>query len=126
MFTQLQEHGDRTYGGLGIGLTLAKRLIELHGGTIEARSDGPGQGSLFIVSLPLASAADSGQAPATADDGRADGRCRILVAEDHPAAAEMMRLMLTFKGHDVQIADDGEQAVAIAEQFEPRIAFLDI
>jgi CheY-like chemotaxis protein/nitrogen-specific signal transduction histidine kinase len=126
LFTQLQEHGDRTYGGLGIGLTLARRLIELHGGTIEASSDGPGRGSVFSVSLPLSAFAPSDEIFDVGADHQPAGRCRVLVAEDHPDAAEMMRLMLTFKGHDVRVADDGEQAVAIADVFEPRIAFLDL
>jgi signal transduction histidine kinase/ActR/RegA family two-component response regulator len=126
MFTQLQEHGDRTYGGLGIGLTLAKRLIELHGGTIEASSEGPGRGSVFTVRLPTAAVACPGDTLSRDGDSRPVGPCRVLVAEDHPDSAEMMRLMLSFKGHDVRIADDGERAVAIAEEFEPQIAFLDI
>lgn len=125
MFTQVQEFRDRTQGGLGIGLTLAKRLIELHGGTIEAASEGPGCGTTFTVRLPLAAPMERAAAADT-DSAEPRGECRVLVAEDNPDAAEMMRVMLTFKGHDVRVAANGLQAVAIAEQFDPHIGFLDI
>jgi signal transduction histidine kinase/CheY-like chemotaxis protein len=126
MFTQLQGFRDRTHGGLGIGLTLAKRLVELHGGTIEAHSDGRGRGSTFTIRLPLAPALEA--APDRASSGRAPagpGR-RILIAEDNADAAEMMRIMLEMKGHEVRVATDGAEAVSIAREFRPAIAFLDI
>jgi CheY-like chemotaxis protein/anti-sigma regulatory factor (Ser/Thr protein kinase) len=125
MFAQVQEFRDRTQGGLGIGLTLAKRLVELHNGTIEATSEGAGCGTTFTVRLPLAAATER---PLVADmnAGGKPGECRVLIAEDNPDAAEMMRVMLTFKGHDVRVAANGLQAVAIAEQFDPHIGFLDI
>jgi CheY-like chemotaxis protein len=125
MFTQLQPRSDRTHGGLGIGLTLVRRLVELHGGTVEAHSEGEGRGACFTVRLPLARPADSERAPAHAERAAAAG-CRILVAEDNHDAAEMMRVMLEVKGHDVRIAHDGVEAVALAESFKPHIAFLDI
>jgi signal transduction histidine kinase/ActR/RegA family two-component response regulator len=124
MFTQLQAHRDRTQGGLGIGLTLARRLIVLHGGTIEARSDGPGQGSSFIVRLPLAHSVE--QRPSEAGDLAPSGPCRVLVAEDNADTAEMMRVMLAVKGHDVRVAGDGIAAIEVARAFHPHIAFLDI
>ena len=126
MFTQLPAERDKTHGGLGIGLTLAKRLIELHHGTIEARSDGPGRGSQFIVKLPVSEEHAVADSTTTAAATLAPRGCRVLVAEDDRDAAEMMEAMLHHKGHDVRIAFDGEQAVAIAEAFEPQIAFLDI
>ena len=125
MFTQLQAHRDRTLGGLGIGLTIAKRLVALHGGTIEARSEGPGRGSTIIVRLPVAQAVTERLAIGATDRSLA-GPCRVLVAEDNPDAAEMMRVMLTFKGHDVRIASDGVAAIELARLFDPHIAFLDI
>jgi PAS domain S-box-containing protein len=125
MFTQLQPHRNRTHGGLGIGLTLARRFVELHGGTIEAGSEGLAHGSSFIVRLPLAKAAEAERSAGHAEQAACDV-CRILVAEDNHDAAEMMRVMLEVKGHDVRIAADGVQAVALAETFEPQIAFLDI
>jgi signal transduction histidine kinase/ActR/RegA family two-component response regulator len=127
MFTQLQAHRDRTLGGLGIGLSLAKRLVELHDGTIEARSEGPGQGSSLIVRLPAAQAAPVDEpAPALQATPHAPGDCRVLIAEDNPDAAEMMQMMLQVTGHDVRVARDGTDAVAMASTFEPHIAFLDI
>jgi PAS domain S-box-containing protein len=127
MFTQLQAHRDRTYGGLGIGLTLSRRLVQLHGGTIEAASEGPGRGSQFTIRLPLATIAQGKEARPDVDE-RTPFRvgCRVLVAEDSPDAAEMLSLMLGIKGHDVRVAADGEQAVAIGSKFEPQIAFVDI
>jgi signal transduction histidine kinase len=127
MFTQLQEHRDRTYGGLGIGLSLAKRLVDLHGGSIAVRSEGPDLGTSVTVSLPLAITGLAGDQPPAGRERAAPGeRCRILVAEDNEDAAEMMRVMLEFKGHDVRVARDGLQAVDIAAAFKPQIAFLDI
>jgi PAS domain S-box-containing protein len=125
MFTQLQAHRDRTFGGLGIGLSLAKRLVELHGGTVEARSEGPGRGSTFIVRLPTTPAPAEEAQPAT-KDARPPSHCRVLIAEDNADAAEMMEVMLAMKGYDVRVARDGSDAVAIAATFKPHIAFLDI
>ena len=127
MFTQLQAHRDRTYGGLGIGLTLSRRLVQLHGGTIEASSEGPGHGSQFTIRLPLKTVPQEKAARPDADEGAPlNVGCRVLVAEDSPDAAEMLSLMLSIKGHDVRVAADGEQAVAIGSTFEPQIAFVDI
>jgi signal transduction histidine kinase len=126
MFTQLQEHRDRAQGGLGIGLTLAKRLVEMHGGTIEAQSEGLGSGSRFVVRLPITPDADVEDDVGGRESLSASVGYRVLVAEDNPDAAEMMRLMLEFKGHDVQVAADGMEAIALAERFAPHIAFVDI
>jgi PAS domain S-box-containing protein len=126
MFTQLQEHRDRTHGGLGIGLTLAKRLIELHGGSIDVRSEGAGRGTRVTVSLPVTKPAAAARSHGMGDASAAAAPCRILVAEDNEDAAEMMRVMLQFKGHDVRVAADGVQAVEVASAFKPHIAFLDI
>ncbi len=125
MFTQLDARSDRTRGGLGIGLTLVRRLVELHGGTIEATSEGEGKGSSFTVRLPLARAAET-ERPTTHAERELAGTCRILIAEDNHDAAEMLRVMLEMKGHDVRIAYDGVEAVELAGSFEPQIAFLDI
>ena len=125
MFMQLEVHRDRTHGGLGIGLTLARRLVELHGGTIAAESEGPGHGSRFIVRLPLAAAEEDAQA-ATAHEAPGTTTCRVLIAEDNHDAAEMLRVMLEFKGHEVRVASDGIQAVTLVETFDPAIAFVDI
>jgi CheY-like chemotaxis protein len=126
MFTQLQAHRDRTYGGLGIGLTLSRRLVQLHGGTITASSDGPGHGSQFTVRLPLANLAAEDGARGGGRGHRARGAmprpgCRRQSGrggDDEPDARH--------EGHDVRVAADGEEAVAIGTAFEPQIAFVDI
>ena len=125
MFTQLQDFRDRTQGGLGIGLTLARRLVELHGGTIEAFSEGIGRGSCFVIHLPLLDAA-AGQSTKAPAPERSSPTRRVLVAEDNADAAEMMRVMLGLNGHDVRVAADGAEAVAVAKTFRPHIAFIDI
>jgi signal transduction histidine kinase len=126
MFAQLDESIDRAEGGLGIGLTLARRLIELHGGTIEASSAGAGRGSTFVVRLPLSVAAADVAAPPPAPAGDVVAPRRILIAEDIPDAAEMLRVMLDLMGHEVKVAADGVQAVALAKEYQPDIALLDI
>jgi signal transduction histidine kinase/CheY-like chemotaxis protein len=124
MFVQIEPRDRRARSGLGIGLALAKRLIELHGGHIEARSDGAGTGTTFVVRLPVVAGAR--REPAQPRLQRAQARCRVLVAEDIPDAAEMLRLMIECMGHQVLVAADGVQAVELAEKFEPQIAVLDI
>ncbi len=126
MYTQLQEHRDRTYGGLGIGLTLAKRLVEMHGGSIEAASEGPGRGSRFDVTLPTLAVVEPEATRRASEPAAPLPPCRVLVADDNPDASEMMRLLLGFKGHEVRVAEDGIKAVELARSFEPHIAFLDI
>ena len=124
MFVQIEPTATRARSGLGIGLALAKRLIELHEGSIEAHSFGAGTGTTFVIRLPTVAAATV--QPARGGPPRTTTRCRVLVAEDIPDAAEMMRLMLDSMGHDVRLAADGVQAVESAKAFEPQIAFLDI
>ena len=125
MFRQLQPERDHALGGLGIGLSLARRLLELHGGTLSAHSEGLDRGSTFAARIPLAAGMIQ-----TADGAvpryEFTTPCRVLVADDNPDTAEMMRTMLEFKGHDIRTANDGAQAVALAEAFRPEIAFLDI
>jgi CheY-like chemotaxis protein len=124
MFVQIEQTADRPRSGLGIGLALAKRLIELHNGRIDARSNGAGTGTVFTVRLPLAAAAD--KQTSTKHTVPAQAPCRVLVADDIPDAAEMMHLMIECMGHDVRVAADGVQAVALAMEFRPQIALLDI
>ena len=125
MFMQVDRASDRAQSGLGIGLTLAKRLIELHHGRLTARSQGRGHGTTFEVRLPSATAPVEQQERTKAATAAAPP-CRVLVAEDIPDAAEMLRLMLESMGHEVRVAADGVQAVALAHEFAPRVALLDI
>jgi signal transduction histidine kinase/ActR/RegA family two-component response regulator len=126
MFMQVDRSSDRAQSGLGIGLTLAKRLIELHHGRLEARSEGRGRGTTFEVRLPAVSAPSERRETAKTVGHPAAASCRVLVAEDIPDAAEMLRLMLESMGHEVRVAADGVQAVALAREFAPRVALLDI
>jgi PAS domain S-box-containing protein len=124
MFMQLDRSSDRAQSGLGIGLALAKRLIELHDGSIEVRSPGRGRGTTFIVRLPATTPRI--EQPVPEGPQKAAASCRVLIAEDIPDAAEMLRLMVESMGHEVRVAADGVQAVSIAREFVPRIALLDI
>ncbi|MDQ6620190.1 MAG: ATP-binding protein [Pseudomonadota bacterium] len=126
MFTQVDRSLERTQAGLGVGLTLARRLVDLHGGTIEARSEGLNQGSQFVVTLPVTAA----QVPKplvrpTADGGVTFGH-RILVADDNVDFAESFALILRMLGNEVRVVHDGARAVEQAATFEPEFCFLDI
>jgi PAS domain S-box-containing protein len=112
-------------GGLGIGLTLARRLITLQRGTLVARSDGPGRGAVFVIRLPIATD-PSLPAPGDGAPRAAATPLRILVADDNADAAESLAMLLRMDGHEVRIAADGEAAVGIAADFMPEIALLDV
>jgi CheY-like chemotaxis protein len=127
MFAQIDSTAARAEGGLGIGLALVKGLVELHGGRIEAQSDGPGGGSTFTAHLPLTVSALV-EAPATGTGTSPDpaiGR-RVLVAEDNRDVADTLAMLLDQAGHDVRVAYGGRAALAIAQAFRPEVAILDI
>ena len=126
MFTQIDYSLERAHGGLGIGLTLAKRLIEMHGGSIEARSAGAGEGSEFIVRLPVVTSAPVTPPPADRERSQPPTKCRILVADDNGDVAESMGMMLRLMGNEVRIVRDGLQAVEEAAAFRPDVILLDI
>ncbi len=117
-------------GGLGIGLYLAKRLVELHGGVIEAHSDGPGTGSEFVLRLPVEEAVrHEADAPAASSAGAAQqaaASCRVLVVDDDPDSADALARLLRLMGSEVQTAYDGLAAVEAAEQFRPDVVLLDL
>jgi PAS domain S-box-containing protein len=126
MFTQIKSAIDRSEGGLGIGLALAKGIVELHGGSIEAHSEGLGQGSEFVLHLPVqARDALSGKA-SDRDAGLARQPLKVLVADDNADAAETLTLLLRLEGHAVQTANDGIRALELARDFHPDVALLDI
>ena len=113
--------------GLGIGLALSRRLAEMHGGTVEGRSEGEGRGAEFIVRLPLAAPETAALAPASrARDAQAPIRCRVLIADDNRDAADMLGEWLRELGVDVSLAYDGAEAVEVARAFQPDVAILDI
>jgi signal transduction histidine kinase len=128
MFTQVQPSLDRARGGLGIGLTLVRSLVELHGGVAEAASGGPGLGSEFTVRLPLAAEARFAAVPATAPaaEPARERPMRVLVVEDNPHAAETLQELLSLWGHEVQVAHDGPAALAEAAGHPPEVVLLDL
>jgi PAS domain S-box-containing protein len=128
MFTQVGRNVHRAQGGLGIGLALVKRLVELHGGSVEAHSAGAGKGSTFAVRLPLAEpAVPAGDEHAPGElRGETPEPFRVLVVDDNVDAAESLAALLEIEGHEVRIAHDGETATRVAMEFRPRVVFLDI
>jgi PAS domain S-box-containing protein len=126
MFTQVGGPSDHQQGGLGIGLTLVKRLVEMHGGEIEARSEGVNRGSEFIVTLPTISGEATAPGPSQpAVEASVEPR-RILVVDDNRDAAESLSMLLHARGHDVRVAYDGLEAVGAAIAFQPDVVLLDI
>lgn len=129
MFTQASPALERAQGGLGIGLSLVRGLVEPHGGTVEARSAGIGRGSEFIVCLPVVAGAPvpSAERPGEDDTTPQDGpKCRVLVVDDNRDAADSLALMLRLAGHDSRTAYDGLEAVQTAATFRPEVVVLDI
>jgi len=124
-FMQVQRSSGSS-GGLGIGLTLVRRLVELHGGTIQASSDGLGSGSLFEVRLPMRRIDTSASAPIRGDGSRRTASLRVLVVDDNVDAAESLAILLRLSGHEVRTAHDGETAIETAARFDPDAMLLDI
>ena len=126
MFSQVQASRARSEGGLGIGLALAKGLVTLHGGVIEAHSDGVGKGSEFIVRLPRRTIPDSRRPePVRLDRVRTRSR-RVLIADDNRDAAESLALLLRLEGHEVTVAHNGREALGAFNTVLPEVAVLDI
>jgi signal transduction histidine kinase len=125
MFTQLDVSLDRARGGLGIGLNLVRGLVEMHGGRVEARSDGPGHGSEFVVRLPVLL---SGGPRASQGEAEVVHCCvyRILVVDDNRDGADSLAMMLQLMGHEVETAYDGLEALDVAEAFRPEVMLLDL
>ncbi|MBN8532392.1 MAG: MASE1 domain-containing protein [Alphaproteobacteria bacterium] len=125
LFVQVDESIERAHGGLGIGLTLVKKLVEMHGGTIEARRRDDQPGSEFIVRLPRAAAPEVRPMPAV-KNGHAQRSLRVLVVEDSAPLAQTLGWMLETIGHETRMAHDGEKALSAAREFRPEVVLLDI
>jgi signal transduction histidine kinase/ActR/RegA family two-component response regulator len=128
MFTQVDYSLERSNAGLGVGLTLARRLVELHEGKLEAFSDGPDQGSIFLATLPLAAAASLHPQPGKRPEPEAvpARQFRILLADDNVDFSSSLATLLRGLGHELLVAEDGLRALEAAPSFQPDFAFLDI
>jgi PAS domain S-box-containing protein len=128
IFVQVDRSLERSQAGLGIGLTLVKRLLELHGGTIEVFSEGRGHGSEFVARLPIAPADAAAESPAPQPriERTVPARGRVLVADDNRDAAASLSTLLAILGYETRTAGDGAEAVTAAEEFRPAVALLDI
>jgi signal transduction histidine kinase len=126
LFTQVDRTLSRSQGGLGIGLTLVQRLVAMHGGSVEARSEGPGKGSEFAVRLPIAP--EPPPHPTHRDPAAiaASTPCRVLVVDDNEDAARTLGRLLSLMGHEALTAFDGVEAVAMAGEHRPDVILLDI
>ena len=127
MFTQVDRSLEKSQGGLGIGLTLVKRLVEMHGGRVEARSEGPGKGSEFIVRLPVVVEASIPQASGVEDEPAAPkSSLRILIVDDNRDGADSLAMMLRIMGNYTRTAYDGQEGADLAGEFLPDVMLLDI
>ena len=125
-FTQSTKATQRAQGGLGIGLAIVKGLVELHGGRVQAKSEGPGRGAQFIVWLPLARAAARPAPPAAKASAPAKVARRVLVVDDNRDAADTLAMLLRSMGAQVEVAYDGTTALELAQRNPPSVALLDI
>jgi len=127
MFSQVEAALERSRGGLGIGLALTRQLVQMHGGSVRAHSDGPGQGSRFQVLLPLAAAGSvTVDQPAPVIEPATTEGMRILVADDNVDAAATLATLLEMMGHEVRHVHDGDAAITETASFDPRLVLLDI
>lgn len=126
MFTQVEDGTGQNHGGLGIGLTLVKSLVEMHGGTVWAESDGPGQGTVVQIRLPLLRRNTTEQRKSTTTGSDDSRRRKVLIIDDNRPAAETLSMALELFGHEVRTAFNGPDGIALAEEFSPEVAFLDL
>ncbi|MBU4499691.1 MAG: PAS domain S-box protein [Gammaproteobacteria bacterium] len=126
LFQQGERTLDRSQGGLGIGLTLVKRLVEMHGGLLEASSAGEGLGSEFTIWLPVLPGPSFTACQAVDEANPATAHCRVMVVDDDPAVTDSMTVLLQIEGHEVRAAASGEAALELARSFRPQLVLLDI
>jgi CheY-like chemotaxis protein len=127
LFTQGERESDRAQGGLGIGLSLVRNLVELHGGFVSAHSAGTGRGSTFIVRLPSLSEAFKAGTGTNDENGHEPvAPLRVLVVDDNEDAADSLAVLLRMWGHEVSVAHDGPQALALAEKEPPAVVIMDL
>jgi PAS domain S-box-containing protein len=126
LFTQVDRSLERTGGGLGIGLSLVKRLVEMHGGSVVAHSDGAGRGAEFVVRLPIFVEAPPIAASQPVEPKTNESTRRILIVDDNRDNAETLARLLAISGHETSTANDGLEALRLAEQFQPEVILLDI
>jgi CheY-like chemotaxis protein len=127
LFAQADRTLDRSEGGLGIGLTVARKLVEMHGGTIAASSEGLGKGSTFTVRLPVCDQAVVRDTPQQPEDELGEQPVyRVLVVDDNHDTAHSCAMLLKTMGHEVRTAHDGQMAIEVAKSFHPQVLLLDI
>lgn len=128
MFTQVDRSMERRYSGLGIGLTLVKSLVEMHGGTVSVTSEGQGKGSKFTVILPILEEDQPDQQKDLPVEGFSlqQGKHKVLVVDDNKAAADMLSKVVKMLGNTVETAEDGQQAIEVAQRFQPEIILMDL
>ncbi|HUR20969.1 MAG TPA: hybrid sensor histidine kinase/response regulator, partial [Vicinamibacterales bacterium] len=126
MFVQGDSSLEGSHAGLGVGLTLVRNLVELHGGTVDVHSEGEGTGTEFVVMLPIDPEAHAESEPQATAPAPASAPLRILVADDYADGREMLAFLLERQGHTVMMAADGPGAIAAAAEFVPDVAILDI
>jgi PAS domain S-box-containing protein len=126
LFTQAQRSLDRSEGGLGVGLTLVRKLVQMHGGNIQARSAGLGQGSEFIVRLPVLPSPVQPQIPEVEKTKAAGHPRRVLIVDDNLDTADSIAMLLERSGHEVNVAYSADKALAVAAEFQPEVVLLDI
>jgi len=129
LFVQADQSSTKTQGGLGIGLTLVKNLVELHGGSVDAHSAGLGAGSEFVVRLPLTVIPSENRQicePKITSPSLSPSGLKLLVVDDNEDAARSLAMLLQFKGHEVRVAYSGAEALELVKSYIPDLAFLDL